>query len=202
MNTIRETLAARPAAAGQAALRHWTLARVVALRWAAWDVAALIAAVFLAVVARQWSQAQQGRLNATSLAADTASPARVETSSDHELLARLPAGYTKAIALQTLDIALSTTPSVQLVATEFSTQPGSADRLDRTDIAFRLRGPYTDVKRVLSIWSARFVAGSVLSLRVQPQPSTPGVVEANVNGALWSRPSTSPQSPPTAESPR
>lgn len=112
----------------------------------------------------------------------------------------MPVGGTRAVALQTLDLSLGATPTVQLVATEFSAQPGSADRLARTDISLSLRGPYADVKRVLSIWSARFNAVSVLSLRMQPQPSAPGVIEANVYAALWSRPGVAPQPASSSES--
>lgn len=202
MTTRSDALTARPGAVWQPVVQLWTPARAHALWWAVWVATALVVAGALVVVARQWSHTQQAGQGVAALVVDAPTTPRTRPSADEAVLARLPVGDAKGVALQTLDIALGAAPSVLLVSTEFSASPRDPDRLDRTEVSFQVRGPYADVKRVLSIWMARFEVGSVLSLRIQPQPAVPGTVQASVTAALWSRPSATPRATPTAESPR
>ena len=200
MRGSHDGLAASPSAVLQAALRWWTPARATGLQWAAWAAAALISVVTFAAAARHGLQAQELGRGMTPVTAVTSTQQSSPTTDDG-VLARMPSGDVKPVALQTLDLALSATPSVQLVSSEFSALAGGADRLGRTDIVFRLRGPYADVKHALSIWSARFESGSVLSLRLQQQPSIPGVLEMSVSAALWSGPTEKPEAAPIVASP-
>jgi hypothetical protein len=192
----------RSAAALQVVLWRWPPAHTQVVCWGAFVIGTLIVALVLAAAAKQLWQVREHESPAPAPTLQAPLTARAKPTADKDVLARPPSGAAKAVALQTLDLALGTAPGVQLVATEFSSQLGSAERLDRTDVAFRVRGPYADIKRVLSIWSTRFQAGSVLALRVQQQPSAPGMAEASVNSAIWSRPGVTPQSTPTSESPR
>jgi hypothetical protein len=153
--------------------------------WAAWWVAMLVVGGLLLISAQQWRDAE--RLPPVAAAAPAVTVPQRVVSPAEAVLARLHVSDPKAAALQMLHVALDGAPGVQLVSAEFSAQAAEADRLDRLSVTFQLRGPYAAVKQVLAQWNARFEAASLLSLRIQRSATTPGVVEATVSAALWTR---------------
>ena len=170
------------------AARGWmpSTARWAAALWMAWATALAAVAIALTLSVRQWREVQ--RAPAATAPASVIFTTRPPTSAE-EVLDRLRIADPKATALQTLHLALEGAPGVQLASVEFSAPPTVADRLDRTDVVFQVRGPYGPIKHVPAQWSARFEASSLLSLRVQRSATTPGDVEATVSAALWTRPS-------------
>jgi hypothetical protein len=169
------------------AARGWMpgTARWAAALWAGWALALAAVAIALTLSAQQWRDAQHAPTSALPVNGATVHRTPNPTA---EVLDRLRLVDPKATALQTLHHALEGAPGVQLVSVEFGAPPTAADRLDRTDLTFQLRGPYAPVKQVLAQWSTRFDASSLLSLRLQRSATTPGTVDATVSAALWTRP--------------
>jgi hypothetical protein len=184
------------------AARGWWpgTARWAAALWMAWVLALAMTAATLFVLARQWREVQRAQSVPALVPANVASTKRTPTA-DQEVLDRLRIVDPKAAALKALHQALEGTPGVQLVSAEFGVQSGTAERLDRTDITFQLRGPYGAIKQVLGQWSSRFETSSLVSLRLQPSATSPGVIEASAVAALWSRSSMASPSEPAASAP-
>jgi hypothetical protein len=193
---VRDTLALKLAARG-----WWPgTARWAAALWMAWALALAMMAAALFVSVRQWREVQRALSTPALLPATVASTKRTLTAAE-DVLDRLHVTDPQAAALKALHLALEGAPGVQLVSADFGVQPGTPARLDRTDITFGLRGPYGAIKQVLGQWSARFETSSLISLRLQPSATVPGVIEATAVAALWTRPSVPSSVDATASAP-
>jgi hypothetical protein len=163
------------------------------LLWAVWALALLGVLAALAWSFDPWRRAQRAHELAAAVPQSLdpgAKDSRAQPQQEDALLSRLQISDPKASALQTLQLALQGASGVQLVSAEFSARPAaSPDQLDRLDASIQLRGPYGAVKQVIAQWSQRFESSSVIALRVQRTANAPGVVDATVSAALWSRPS-------------
>jgi hypothetical protein len=174
-------------------------ARSTALLWAVWVLALTAVAAALAVSAKNFREARPDPLQASMLVPATA--AKRAQSPTEQVLDRLRIADPKAAALQTLYLALEGARGSQLVSVGFSALPASPDQLDSMNATIQLRGPYATVKQVLAQWTARFETSSLISLRLQRSPTTPGVVEATASAALWTRPAAPPPADAAASAP-
>jgi hypothetical protein len=177
----------------------------VGLQWSLWVLLSLAMLAALARSAVQWQRAQRAHEStAVPTPATVMGAQRSQAVSPSQALERHPQiDDPKAATLQALHMALQSAGAVQLVSAEFSPKPAaSADQLDRLDASIQLRGPYAAVKQVLAQWSDRFAASSVIALRVQRSDTLPGVVDATLSAALWSKPAKATDAAPAASAPR
>jgi hypothetical protein len=194
VNTLQLALASRGWMPGSA--------RLARLLWVMWALALLGALAALVGSFEHWQQAHERVVVAPASPDPGPKDSPTQPRQDDALLSHLQRNDPKAAALQTLHLALQGASSVQLVSAEFSPKPAAAaDQLDRLDASIQLRGPYGAVKQVIAQWSQRFESSSVLALRLQRSANAPGIVDATVSAALWSRPNDVARGAPVAAAP-